>query len=221
MNIRRFIPLILTVALLGVLLNSLAVHYRGGEIYEAANEAMNLLVKGFNVTIEFTTPDERILRGELFAVRGSTIVVIINGTDYTLGGPEATKEDFRAKEIRVIARGKVYVYEVPPTEGEAEEAFSRYLTEAYSERFSGLIYIEGNVTSIELGRLKYMADYKSYGSLTILQLGEGGAVISTNMVPIRFLMKGLAGHRVYFYGILYVNSEERTLPLKLIEVRTR
>jgi hypothetical protein len=116
--------------------------------------------------------------------------------------------------------GKVYVYELPPRLGRMDDILDNLTVEAYSERFSGMVYIEGNISPIELGMLKYRADYLSYGSVTINQVSENGAVISTNMVPIEFLRQYLGGYRVYIYGILYVNSEERNLPLELVEVRT-
>jgi len=212
---------IVGVALLGILLNSAVQHYQGGEIYESANHAYGLLVKGFNVTIVVETVDGKRIEGTLLSVRGSTISIVVNGTVYTVGGPEATKEDIKARLIRVIYRGKVYVYDVPPREGPGSEVFSGLLPrDYYSVRYSGKVYIDGNITPIEIGKLKYLADYKTYGSITIDHLSSNGAIITANMVPVQYLVRYLGNYTVYTYGTLYVNSEERNLPLRLIEVRS-
>ncbi len=219
MERRNLILIILIIAALGVLINHYVQHYQGGEIYEAANHAYGLLVKGFNVTITVETVDGETVTGTLLSVQGSTINIISEGNVLSVGGPSATKEDLKAKLITVDYHGKVYVYELPPQLGEIGGIIDNLTVDAYSERFSGIIYIEGEITPIQLGMLKYKADYLSYGSVTINQIGSEGAIISTNMVPIEFLKGHLGGYRVYMYGILYVNSEERNLPLELIEVR--
>lgn len=145
---------IVIIGIVGVAITLSVKHYQGGEIYEASNDAMNYLVRGFNVTIKVETVDGKIISGELFSAQGSTITIIVNGTRVTVGGPAATKENFRAKHIEVIKRGKVYVYEVPGTEGEGYEEFSKYIKEeTYSERFSGTIYVE-NISIIEIGKLQ-------------------------------------------------------------------
>nr|WP_048055863.1 hypothetical protein [Pyrococcus sp. ST04] len=215
--------LVIIIGLFGVLLTIKVKHYQGGEIYEAANDAMNWLSKGFNVTVRVESVDGKILEGEVFAARGSTIIAIVNGSRVTIGGPSASKEEVKAKHIEVIVRGRVYVYEVPPTEGEGFSAFGKYEKKGlgvYSERFSGTIYVE-NISLIDIGKLKYEADYTTFGSLTIKGIYGNNAILVANMVPIDILKEGLRGKRVFFYGLLIVNSEERTLPLKIVEVRSK
>jgi len=220
MERKKIILVIVVIAALGILINHYVQHYQGGEIYEAANHAYGLLVKGFNVTVTVETVDGKTVTGTLLSVRGSTINIVVNGKVLSVGGPSATREDLKAKLIKLKYHGKVYVYELPPQLGNMGEIIEGLTVNAYSERFSGIIYIDGNITPIELGMLKYRADYLSYGSVTINQMSSRGAVISTNMVPLEFLRSHLGGYRVYMYGILYVNSEERNLPLELVEVRT-
>jgi small nuclear ribonucleoprotein (snRNP)-like protein len=218
---RRNLLLVITViAVLGVLINYYVQHYQGGEIYEAANHAYGLLVKGYNVTITLETVDGETVRGTLLSVQGSTINIVSDGKVLSVGGPSATKEDLRARLIKIDYHGKVYVYELPPRLGKMGDIIDDLEVNAYSERFSGIIYIDGNITPIRLGMLKYTADYLSYGSVTINQIDSNGAIISVNMVPLEFLREYLGDYKVYLYGLLYVNSEERNLPLKLVEVRT-
>ena len=213
--------IIVGLAIVGLALNSIIPHYQGGEIYESANHAYGLLVKGFNVTIVVETTDGRTIEGTLLSVRGSTISIVVNGTTSTVGGPEATREDIKAKLIKVIYHGRVYLYEVSPREGTGSEVFSKLLPpQYYSVRYSGKIYIDGNITPIEIGKLKYLADYKTYGSITINHLSSNGAIITANMVPVQYLTKYLGNYTVYTYGLLYVNSDERNLPLRLVEVRS-
>lgn len=220
MKIRNIILTLLTLAVMGLILNTAVQHYQGGEIYEAANQAYGLLVKGFNVTVIIKTVNGETIKGTLLSVRGSTISIVVNGTTYTVGGPEATREDIKAKLIKVIYHGKVYLYEVAPMEGKGSEVFSKLLpNQYYSVRYSGKIYIEGGITPIEIGKLKYQADYRTYGSITINHLGPNGAIITANMVPVQYLIEYLGNYTVYTYGLLYVNSNERNLPLKLLEVR--
>lgn len=208
-------------AVVGIIVNSHVQHYQGGEIYEAANRAYGLLVRGFNVTIVVETPEEKTIEGSLLSVKGSTISIVVNGTTYTVGGPEATKEDIKAKMIKVVYHGKVYLYEVNPMEGKGLDVFSQLLPDQYySVRYSGKIYIGDGITPIEIGKLKYQADYMTYGSITIDELGPNGAIITANRVPVQYLIQHLGNYTVYTYGLLYVNSDERNLPLKLIEVRT-
>lgn len=215
------VVILIGLALIGIAINSYVQHYQGGEIYEAANHAYGLLVKGFNVTIIAETIDGKTIEGTLLSVKGSTISIVVNGTTYTVGGPEATKEDIKAKMIKVVYHGKVYLYEVNPLAGRGSEVFSKLLPEQYySVRYSGKIYIDGNITPTEIGRLKYRADYMTYGSITIDHLGSNGAIITANRVPVQYLIEHLGNYTVYTYGLLYVNSDERNLPLKLIEVRT-
>ncbi|NJE54971.1 hypothetical protein [Thermococcus sp. 21S9] len=218
---RHVAVILIGLAIIGFILNSQVQHYQGGEIYESANHAYGLLVKGFNVTVVVETVDGKTIKGNLLSVRGSTISIVVNGTTYTVGGPEATKEDIKAKLIRVIYHGKVYLYEVTPLEGTGSEVFSKLLPpQYYSVRYSGRIYIDGNITPIEIGKLKYLADYKTYGSITINHLSSNGAIITANMVPVQYLAKYLGNYTVYTYGLLYVNSDERNLPLRLVEVRS-
>jgi len=182
---------------------------------------MNLLSKGFNVSVEVITVDGRKISGEVFSAKGSEITIIVNGTKVSVGGPSATREEIKAKYIKVITRGKVYVYEVPGTEDSGKPFFryEKYRTkDTYSMRFSGLIYIE-NISLIEVGKLKYSADYLTFGSITIKEIHGNNAIIWANYVPIEILEEHLKGKRVFYYGTLYVNSEKRTLPLRLIEVR--
>ena len=214
------ITVILLIAVAGVALNYRTQHYKGGEIYEAANHAYGVLVKGFNVTVTVKTVDGSVINGTLFSVKGSTIYIIRNGEVLSVGGPSSTTEDIKAEEIHISYRGKVYVYDLPPRLGKLGDIMDNLTVPAYSERFGGTIYIEGNISPITLGMLKYNADYKSYGSLTINQISSNGAIITANKVPLSFLKKYLDGYRVYMYGILYVNSDERNLNLKLLEVRT-
>ncbi|WP_048055369.1 TrmB family transcriptional regulator sugar-binding domain-containing protein [Pyrococcus sp. NA2] len=209
---------IIFIAFGGIALTKVAKHYEGGEIYEAANEAMNLLGKGFNVTVRVVTVDGRTIEGEVFAAKGSQITIIVNGTKISVGGPSATREDVRAKHVDVIVRGKVYVYEIPGMEEGFEKFESYWTNDTYSMRFSGLIYIE-NISFIELGKLKYSADYLSFGSITINEIHEDNAVIWASHVPIQILESHLRGKKVFYYGTLYVNSERRTLPFRLIGVR--
>ncbi|CAB49017.1 TrmB family transcriptional regulator sugar-binding domain-containing protein [Pyrococcus abyssi] len=220
---RLVVILIILVGISGVIITKVSKHYQGGEIYEAANEAMNLLAEGFNVTIKVTSVDGRTITGELFAAKGSEIIIIVNGTKITVGGPSATKEDIKAKHIEVIHKGKVYVYEVPGTKGDGWKTFSWYekyrTQDTYSMRFSGLIYIE-NISIIELGELKYSADYLTFGSVTIKGIYGNNAIIWANYVPIEILREYLKGKEVFYYGTLYVNSEKRNLPLKVLEVRS-
>ena len=217
----HIVAVIIILAIIGLGLNSYVSHYQGGEIYEAANHAYGLLVRGFNVTIIVETVHGETIKGTLLSVRGSTLSVVVNGTTYTVGGPEATREDIKAKLIRVIYHGKVYLYEVNPMEGRGSQVFSKLLpNQYYSVRYSGKIYIEGGITPIEIGKLKYQADYKTYGSITIDHLGPNGAIITANMVPVQYLIEYLGNYTVYTYGLLYVNSNERNLPLKLLEVRS-
>ncbi|NJE01650.1 hypothetical protein [Thermococcus sp. JdF3] len=220
MDREKVLAAVVTVAILGLALNHYTQHYQGGEIYEAANHAFGLLTRGFNVTIIVETVEGETVTGTLLSVQGSTINIISNGKVLSVGGPSATKEDLRARLIKVDYRGKVYVYELPPRLGKLNGIIDNITVDAYSERFSGIIYIEGEISPIQLGMLKYRADYLSYGSVTINQVSGNGAVISTNMVPIEFLKESLGDYRVYLYGTLSVNSEERNLPLKLLEVRT-
>ncbi|AFL94712.1 hypothetical protein CL1_0504 [Thermococcus cleftensis] len=219
MDRRKVFAVIALMAIFGLAFNYYTQHYQGGEIYEAANHAFGLLTRGFNVTITVETVDGETVRGTLLSVQGSTIKIVSNGKVLSIGGPSATKEDLRAKLIKIDYHGKVYVYELPPRLGTMGEIIDNITVDAYSERFSGIIYIEGDISPIKLGMLKYRADYLSYGSVTINQVSSNGAVISTNMVPVEFLKEYLGDYRVYMYGILYVNSEERNLPLKLVEVR--
>jgi len=213
--------ILIGLAMIGLIVNSHVQHYRGGEIYESANHAYGLLVRGFNVTIIVKTVDGKTIEGTLLSVRGSTISIVVNGTTLTVGGPEATREDIKAKLIKVIYHGKVYLYEVDPMEGKGSEVFSKLIpSQYYSVRYSGKIYIGDRITSIELGKLKYKADYKTYGSITIDHLGPNGAIITANRVPVQYLIEYLSNYTVYTYGLLYVNSDERNLPLRLIEVRT-
>ncbi|WP_297501757.1 hypothetical protein [Thermococcus sp.] len=218
----KVVVLILIIAITGLGVNEAVQHYQGGEIYEAANKAYGLLVKGFNVTVQIETVGGKNLTGTLLSVRGSTITVVINGTPMTVGGPEATREEVKARLIKIEHHGRVYLYEVPPMEGSGEKVFSSLIPKgkAYSIRFSGKIYVEGNVSPIAIGRLKYRADYLTYGSLTINQFSSRGAILTANMVPVQYLLSNLKGYRVFVYGILYVNSEERNMPLRVLEVRT-
>jgi len=212
---------VVVLAVIGLILNSTVQHYQGGEIYEAANHAYGLLVRGFNVTVHIVTVDGKNIIGTLLSVRGSTITITINGTSYTVGGPEATREDIKAKLIKIEYHGKVFLYEVPPREGLGRKVFSALIPEQfYSVRYSGKIYISGKVDPITIGKLKYRADYKTYGSITINHLDSDGAVLTANMVPVQYLVEGLSNYTVFTYGILYVNSDERNMPLKLIEVRS-
>lgn len=221
-NTRIVAQLIIALTIIGLIINSTVQHYQGGEIYEAANKAYGLLVRGFNVTVHVVTVDGKNITGTLLSVRGSTISITINGTTYTVGGPEATREDVRARLIRIEYHGKVFLYQVPPMEGIGAEVFASLMPKGkfYSARYSGKIYIEGNVSPIQLGKLKYRADYKTYGSITINQLTSNGAVITASMVPVQYLRDGLKDCRVFTYGLLYVNSDERNMPLRVIEVRT-
>lgn len=218
---RKVSLIILALAVVGFVLNSTVQHYQGGEIYEAANRAYGLLVKGFNVTVHVVTVEGKEFTGTLLSVSGSTLTITINGTSYTVGGPEATREDLKAKLIQIEYHGKVFLYEVPPREGTGSYVFDSLFPEQfYSVRYSGKIYIEGNVSPIDLGKLKYRADYKTYGSITINHIDSKGAIITANMVPLEYLREGLSNYRVFTYGILYVNADERNMPLRLIEVRT-
>ena len=214
------VTVILLIAVAGVALNYRTQHYKGGEIYEAANHAYGLLVRGFNVTVTVKTTDGEIINGTLFSVKGSTIYIIKDGEVLSVGGPSSTREEIRAEEIHIFYHGKVYVYDLPPQLGKMGDILDNLTVPAYSERFGGTIYIEGNISPITLGMLKYRADYKSYGSLTINQISSNGAIITANKVPLSFLKEYLGEYRVYMYGILYVNSDERNLNLKLLEVRT-
>ncbi|WP_456368995.1 hypothetical protein [Thermococcus sp.] len=221
MNGNKVAIIVILLAFVGLILNTLTTHYQGGEIYEAANRAYGLLTKGFNVTISVETTDGRHLRGNLISVKGSTIYLNVNNSILTVGGPQARKEDVKAGKIQVIYHGKVFLYEVAPIEGRGFNVFSSLIPkEYYSVRYSGRIYINGNLTPIQLGKLKYMADYMTYGSVTINAIGARGAIITTNMVPVHYLLKALGEYEIYTYGILYVNSEERNMDLKLIEVRS-
>ena len=217
----KVVILIIVIAFIGLGVNEAVQHYQGGEIYEAANKAYGLLVKGFNVTVHIETVNGKNLTGTLLSVRGSTITVVINGTPTTVGGPEATREDVKARLIKIEHHGRVYLYEVPPMEGDGVRVFSFLIPKgkAYSVRFSGKIYVEGNLSPITIGKLKYKADYLTYGSLTINQFSSKGAILTANMVPVQYLLTDLRECRVFVYGILYVNSEERNMPLKVIEVR--
>ena len=221
MDTKRVVAIILVLAIIGLIINSTVQHYQGGEIYEAANKAYGLLVRGFNVTIHVVTVEGKNVTGTLLSVTGSTISITINGTTYTVGGPEAKTEDIKAKLIRVEYHGKVFLYEVQPREGTGKKVFSSLIPpQFYSVRYSGKIYISGRVDPIKIGKLKYKADYKTYGSITINHLDSNGAILTANMVPLQYLMEGLSNYTVYTYGILYVNSNERNMALKLIEVRS-
>ena len=221
MDGRKAAAVIIALAVIGLIINSTVQHYQGGEIYEAANKAYGLLVKGFNVTVHVVTVDGRNVTGTLLSVSGSRLTIIVNGTSYTVGGPEAKTEDIKAKLIKVEYHGKVFLYEVPPKEGTGREVFSSLLpAQFYSVRYSGKIYISGKVDPITIGKLKYRADYKTYGSITINDIDSNGAILTANMVPVQYLIEGLSNYTVFTYGILYVNSDERNMPLKLIEVRS-
>ncbi|NJE06327.1 hypothetical protein E3E36_09260 [Thermococcus sp. M36] len=221
METRKLVILIVVaLGLAGMLFNYYIPHYQGGEIYEAANDAFHLLTQGFNVTVSVNTTEGKTVTGTLVSVQGSTIKINVKGKLFTVGGPSSTKEDLRARFIGVEYHGKVYVYELPPRQGPFREIINSITVDAYSERFTGMIYIEGNVSPIELGMLKYQADYMAYGSITINQIAPNGAIITANMVPIEYLKRYLGNHIAYVYGILYVNSDNRTLPLKIIEVRS-
>jgi len=218
---RRLYALILIIAIVGVGINYYVQHYQGGEIYEAANRAFNLVKNGFNVTVTIESVDGKIFEGELFSISGSTIYVVKNGKRFTVGGPSARLEDVKAKKIEIHVKGKVYVYELPPIEGKFHEAIAPYKVPAYSERFSGLIYVKGDFDALEFGKLKYDVDYLTYGSIDVKQpLGEG-VIISANFVPISMLEEHLGDKEIYMYGTLYVNSDERNLGLRLLEVRTQ
>ncbi|ASJ15782.1 hypothetical protein A3L04_01190 [Thermococcus chitonophagus] len=219
-RVKLALMLVILMGIIGIVITKSVVHYQGGEIYEAANEIMNLLAKGFNVTVEVETVDGKIVKGEAFAAKGSEITIIVNGSRVTVGGPSATKEEIKAKVIRVIYHGKVYVYEFPGTQGYGRDILRNFLTgKEYSVRFSGRIYIK-NISIIELGKLKYLADYMSYGSITINGIYGDSAIITANYVPVQLLEEELKNKEIFIYGILYVNSESRTLPLKIIEVRS-
>ncbi|ASJ09996.1 hypothetical protein A3L12_01120 [Thermococcus sp. P6] len=221
MDWKKPVAVILLMVALGFIINDQVKHYQGAEIYEAANRAYSLLRKGFNVTLEVESVDGERMEGTLISVRGSTITVLSNGRIVTIGGPEATEEDVRARFIGINYSGKVYVYKlIPPLRGKLGDIVDNLTVEAHSERFSGILYIDGRVSPIELGELKYRADYLTYGSITIEHMTSEGAVITANMVPIQFLKESLSDHTVYMYGTLYVNSEERNLPLELLEVRS-
>ncbi len=219
MEYRKVAALIIIIGIAGFVINGEVHHYQGGEIYEAAIKAYGLLVRGFNVTVQVETVNGRHITGTLLNVRGSTISLVVNGTVLTVGGPEATRENLKAKLIKVEYHGKVFLYEVPPLYGKGSDVFSKLLVESYSDRYSGNIYIDGNVSPIKIGMLKYQADYKTYGSITINAITSNGAVITASMVPVQYLQHYLSNYTVYAYGILYVNSNERNLPLKLLEVR--
>ncbi|USS40915.1 hypothetical protein NF865_01450 [Thermococcus aggregans] len=220
MDSKKFFALIVAIASLGFVINYSIDHYQGGEIYEAANRGFDLLRQGFNVTVLVETVDGKTLEGELFSVSGSTIYIVKDGETLTVGGPSATKEDIRAKRIEIKARGKVYVYELPPKSGKCSEIVKQLRVDAYSERFSGLIFVKDFTDPIEIGRLKYNVDYLTYGSIDVKQSFPDGVILAAGMVPIELLEKYIGDREVYMYGTLYVNSEERNLPFKVLEVKT-
>lgn len=216
---KRVYALIIIIAIIGAGINAYMDHYRGGEIYEAANQAYQLVRNGFNVTVTVEDVNGTIITGEMFSVYGSTIYIIHNGERVSIGGPSARLEDVKARHIEVHARGKVFVYELPPIEGPFNEAIKPYIVPSYSERFSGLIYVKGGFNAVDFGRLKYSVDYLTYGSIDIKQPLGDGVILSTGMVPLKILEEYLGDREVYMYGTLYVNSEEQNLDLRLIEVR--
>ncbi|NJE09751.1 hypothetical protein [Thermococcus sp. MAR1] len=221
MEWKKPVAIIVLIVAFGFMVNSYVKHYQGAEIYEAANRGFSLLTKGFNVTLRAESIDGKTIEGTLISVQGSTITILSHGEIVTIGGPSATKEDIKAKFLTLHYRGKVYVYELlPPVYGNMKDVIANLTVDAYSERFSGIIYVKGHISPIELGTLKYQADYLSYGSLTINHVSSEGAILTANMVPLSFLKGGLSNYTVYMYGTLYVNSEERNLPLKVLEVRS-
>jgi len=221
MDGKKAVAVVIALAVIGFIVNSSVSHYQGGEIYEAANKAYGLLVNGFKVNVHVVTVDGKNMTGTLLSVSGSTLTIIINGTSYTVGGPNARVEDIKAKLIQVEYKGKVFMYEVPPKEGNGGEVFSSLIpSQFYSVRYSGKIYISGRINIITIGKLKYKADYKTYGSITINHIDSNGAILTANMVPVQYLKESLGNYTVFTYGILYVNSNKRNMPLKLIEVRS-
>jgi len=217
---KKIFAIIIVIAFIGFVVNYSIDHYQGGEIYEAANEGFNLLQKGFNVTVLVKTVDGETLEGELFSVSGSTVYIIKDGKKLTIGGPSATKEDIKAKRLEIKANGYVYVYELPPKSGKCSEVIEGLKVDAYSQRFSGLIFVKGLTDPIEIGKLKYHVDYLTYGSIDVKQSLPDGVVLTAGMVPIEILGKYLGDREVYMYGTLHVNSDERNLPLTLLEVKT-
>ncbi|MDK2984242.1 MAG: hypothetical protein PWP19_1720 [Thermococcaceae archaeon] len=131
-----------------------------------------------------------------------------------------TKEDIRAKHIEIKAKGSVYVYELPPRSGKCSEVIEQLKVDAYSERFSGIIFVKGLTDPIEIGKLKYNVDYLTYGSIDVKQSLQDGVILTAGMVPIEMLEKYIGDKEVYMYGTLYVNSEERNLPLRVLGVKT-
>ncbi|KUJ99309.1 MAG: hypothetical protein PWP49_646 [Thermococcaceae archaeon] len=220
MENKNVFALIVVIAFLGFVVNYYTDHYRGGEIYEAANRGFTLLTQGFNVTVFVETVDGKTLEGELFSVSGSTIYIIKDGKTLAIGGPSATKEDIRAKHIEIKAKGSVYVYELPPRSGKCSEVIEQLKVDAYSERFSGIIFVKGLTDPIEIGKLKYNVDYLTYGSIDVKQSLQDGVILTAGMVPIEMLEKYIGDKEVYMYGTLYVNSEERNLPLRVLGVKT-
>ncbi|AIF68705.1 hypothetical protein PAP_01315 [Palaeococcus pacificus DY20341] len=219
MNNKKAFALIVVIALLGIVVNSYLDHYQGGEIYEAANRGFSLLTQGFNVTVVIETVDGKTLEGELFSVDGSTIYIVKDGKRLTVGGPSATKEDIKAKHIEIKARGSVYTYELPPRSGKYRDVIKDLKVDAYSERFSGIIYVKGLTDPIMIGKLKYSVDYLTYGSIDVKQTFQDGVILTAGMVPIEILERYIGDKEVYMYGTLYVNSEERNLPLRVLGVK--
>lgn len=217
---KKVFTLVIVIAFIGFVVNYCTDHYQGGEIYEAANRGFTLLKQGFNVTVLVETVDGKTLEGELFSVSGSTIYIIKDGKTLAIGGPSATKEDIRAKHIEIKAKGSVYVYELPPKNGKCSEVIEQLKVDAYSERFSGIIFVKGLTDPIEIGKLKYNVDYLTYGSIDVKHSLQDGVILTAGMVPIEMLEKYIGDREVYMYGTLYVNSEERNLPLKVLEVKT-
>ncbi|KUK16844.1 hypothetical protein [Thermococcus sibiricus] len=217
---KKVFMLIAVIALLGFVANYYTDHYLGGEIYEAANEGFDLVTKGFNVTVFVETVDGKTLEGELFSVSGSTIYIVKDGKRLTIGGPSATKEDIMAKHIEIEVKGNVYVYELPPITGKCSEVIEQLKVDSYSERFSGMIFVKGLTDPIEIGKLKYAVDYLTYGSIDVKQSLPDGVILTAGMVPIGMLEEYIGDKEIYLYGTLYVNSEERNLPFKLLEVKT-
>jgi len=70
-----------------------------------------------------------------------------------------------------------------------------------------------------MGKLKYSVDYLTYGSIDVKQTFQDGVILTAGMVPIEILERYIGDKEVYMYGTLYVNSEERNLPLRVLEVK--
>lgn len=218
---KKIFLVLVVIVLVGGLVNYYTDHYQGGEIYEATQKSY-LVERGFKVTVSIKTVDNETIKGELYTSEGSSLIIIINNSRISVGGPSATNEDVRAKKIDVLVKGKVFKYDLPFFTGKFENILEKLKDEdAYSERFTGTIYLNDHLNGTAFAELKYNMDFLTYGSISLEESYSEGMILNANMIPIELLEKYLSNKEGTMYGNLHVNSEKDYFPFKLREVNTQ